>query len=310
MTMSTLPLMVFMSVLFPVKLWFAPSQPIQIDVRGAGGAVHLVVTDFAGKTIDPARPPSITMDKSVDIASFYPSLPATPGTYILYAVPDGKTLAQFVGTPLLIEVRQDPRHQGPPGPLVTHVQPLRYAVLKTELGEMTLAFYFDVAPNTSETFLDLAQGGYFDGLNFHRIVPGFVIQGGDPRGDGTGGPGFSMMPEFNDREHREGVLSMAREGDPAERDGSMPGLAAASSAGSQFFICLDYSNTKALDKRYTAFGKVVQGMDVANAIGKLPVGGPSNDTPKNPPVIQSMTVHAVTAANNPYAQLLAPTTQP
>jgi peptidyl-prolyl cis-trans isomerase B (cyclophilin B) len=305
----------FMSVLFPIKLWYAPSQPIEFSVKGAGSDVNLVLTDFNGKAIDPSAPATISGDKTIDLKSLFPLLNNTPGTYVLWAVPPGKATSEFVGTPLVIEVRQDTRHEAPPGPLVVHVHPLRYAVLKTELGDMTLAFYFDVAPNTAESFLRLSQGGYYDGLVFHRIVPNFVLQAGDPRGDGTGGPGYSLPAEFNDREHREGVLSMAREGDPLEREGAMPRAEAANSAGSQFFICLNYERTKQLDKRYTVFGKVVQGMDTANALGKVPVGGPSGDTPEHPPVIQSIRVYAVTAAHNPYAQIITlqpsgPTTLP
>jgi peptidyl-prolyl cis-trans isomerase B (cyclophilin B) len=310
----TLPLVMFMAVLFPSKLWFAPSQAVNIDVHSPAGQVALELTDFDGKPVPTPAGASVEGNKTVDLKALYPDEIGKIGTYVLWAVPTGKPLAQFVGTPLVVEVRGAPAAAGV-APTVVYVEPLRYAVLSTELGKMTLVFYFDVAPVTSESFLTLAQGGYYDGLTFHRIFPGFVIQGGDPRGDGTGGPGYTVQAEFNDHQHLEGVLSMAREGDPNEAQGAMPGPEFANSAGSQFFICLDYTHTQQLDKRYTAFGKVVDGMDTVRAIAKLPVGGPSGDTPVKAAVKQSVKVVAVTSANNPYAQMMgitgaAPATQP
>jgi peptidyl-prolyl cis-trans isomerase B (cyclophilin B) len=178
---------------------------------------------------------------------------------------------------------------------------------------MMLVFFFDAAPHTCENFLSLAQGGFYDGLTFHRIAPDFLIQAGDPRGDGTGGPGYALPAEFNNRDHTRGVLSMARQSDPREVDGSMPRSEYANSAGSVFFICLDEKKTRRLDNRYTAFGQVVEGMDVVDAIAKLPVGGATGDVPVNPPAIKSITVLPVTPTDNPYAAMMnfpVPTTLP
>src|SRR3989442_8101703 len=105
--------------------------------------------------------------------------------------------------------------------MVVRVEPLRYAVMQTAHGPVTMAFYYDIAPNTVSNFLTLSEQGFYDGLTFHRIAPGFVIQGGDPRGDGTGGPGYMIDAEFSDpkdsgRSHDAGALSMARSGDPGE----------------------------------------------------------------------------------------------
>ena len=139
------------------------------------------------------------------------------------------------------------------------------------------------------------------------------MQGGDPLGDGRGGPGYHIQEEFNARPHEAGVLSMAREGDPAEVDGSMPGPEYANSAGTQFFICLDYANTKHLDNRYTAFGKVADGMSVANELAKTPLADPTAGTPVKAPKILDVEVKAVTADHDPYAAMLKltpPTTQP
>jgi peptidyl-prolyl cis-trans isomerase B (cyclophilin B) len=139
------------------------------------------------------------------------------------------------------------------------------AVLKTSDGEMVVEFWPDVAPKTVENFKKLARQGFYDGTAFHRIMRGFMIQGGDPNTKdpskessyGTGGPGYQIPAEFNDRPHIRGVLSMARSADP-------------NSAGSQFFICLGIASS--LDHQYTAFGKVIKGLDVLDKIGATPVG--------------------------------------
>lgn len=138
------------------------------------------------------------------------------------------------------------------------------AVLKTSAGEMVAEFWPEVAPKTVENFKKLAREGFFDGTAFHRIIKGFMIQGGDPNTKdpskeasyGIGGPGYSIPAEFNDRPHVRGVLSMARSADP-------------NSAGSQFFICL--GTRSSLDHQYTTFGKVIKGLDVLDKIGDTPV---------------------------------------
>jgi peptidyl-prolyl cis-trans isomerase B (cyclophilin B) len=138
------------------------------------------------------------------------------------------------------------------------------AILKTTAGELTLEFWPDVAPKTVENFKALARKGFYDGTAFHRIVKGFMIQGGDPLSKnpneeaswGTGGPGHKIKAEFNNRLHQRGVISMARSSDP-------------DSAGSQFFICL--ADASFLDGKYTAFGKLVGGDDVLGKIGDTPV---------------------------------------
>src|SRR5881398_1422359 len=138
------------------------------------------------------------------------------------------------------------------------------AVIKTSEGEMIAEFWPDVAPNTVENFKKLAHSGFYDGTAFHRIVKGFMIQGGDPLTKdpakesryGTGDPGYKIKAEFNDRSHERGVLSMARSNDP-------------DSAGSQFFICL--ANVSRLDHQYTTFGKIIKGDDVLGKIGDTEV---------------------------------------
>jgi peptidyl-prolyl cis-trans isomerase B (cyclophilin B) len=223
-------------------------------------------------------------------------------------------ITKFVGTPLVVDVRDDPRREAQPGPMVTHISPLCYGVISTDQGEMTCLFYYDVAPNTVDNFIRLSTHQFYDGLTFSRIVPGMLIQTGDPRGDGTGGPGYHIEAEFNSRQHIEGVLSMSRQKDPIEDAGAMPRTEAANSAGSQFFICLDYNTTKQLDRRYTAFGRVVDGMDVLQGIGASPVKG---EVPLKPTVIDKIDIKPVTREHNPYGEMMSyakplvvPTTEP
>ncbi len=136
------------------------------------------------------------------------------------------------------------------------------AVIETKFGNMELQFFPDVAPNHVKNFIDLTKKGFYDGTLFHRVIPGFMIQGGDPNTKnpdrskhGMGGPGYTLKAEFNDKPHKKGTLSMARASDP-------------NSAGSQFFICV--APASFLDKQYTVFGEVVSGMDVADKIVSQP----------------------------------------
>lgn len=146
-------------------------------------------------------------------------------------------------------------------------------------GEVTIELYPDIAPNTVNNFISLIEDGFYDGLIFHRVIPGFMIQGGDPDGNGTGGPGYGIKGEFanngfaNDLAHEKGVLSMARSQSP-------------DSAGSQFFIMTDEATH--LDGDYAAFGKVVDGIEIVDEIVQVDKG--AQDKPKEDQVIQSMTV--------------------
>ena len=132
------------------------------------------------------------------------------------------------------------------------------AVIETKLGNIELRFFPDVAPNHVKNFIDLAKKGFYDGTTFHRVIPGFMIQGGDPNTKnsdrskhGVGGPGYTVKAEFNKNLHKRGTLSMARSQDP-------------DSAGSQFFICV--ADAPSLDGKYSVFGEVASGMDVADKI--------------------------------------------
>jgi peptidylprolyl isomerase/peptidyl-prolyl cis-trans isomerase B (cyclophilin B) len=118
-------------------------------------------------------------------------------------------------------------------------------------GEIRIELYPEDAPKHVESFVTLSKKGFYNGLTFHRVEPGFVAQGGDPKGNGTGGPGYTLKAEFNQRKHVRGTLAMARSQDP-------------DSAGSQFYIC--FAPAPFLDGKYTVFGQVVQGMEVVDKI--------------------------------------------
>src|SRR5882724_9746395 len=149
------------------------------------------------------------------------------------------------------------------------------AIISTTEGDIVIEFWPDVAPGHVENFKKLAQKGFYDGTAFHRVIKGFMIQGGDPltkdagkeHAWGTGGPGYQIKAEFNDHPHVRGVISMARSQDP-------------DSAGSQFFICL--APVHRLDHQYTTFGKLIKGQDVLEKIGDIPVTRNSMGEPSKP----------------------------
>ena len=131
---------------------------------------------------------------------------------------------------------------------------MKTAEIITEKGTMKVEFYEKDAPNTVKNFIDLAEKGYYDGLNFHRVIPNFVIQGGCPSGTGAGGPGYTIDCELQgeNQYHDRGVLSMAHAG--------------RNTGGSQFFICHGRQNTQHLDRQHTCFGKVIEGLEVIDEI--------------------------------------------
>ena len=138
----------------------------------------------------------------------------------------------------------------PGGAQETRMHPIA-VVEMAKGGEIRIELYPEDAPKTVESFITLAKKGFYDGLTFHRVVPGFVAQGGDPMGDGKGGPGYTLKAEFNQRKHVRGTVAMARSQHP-------------DSAGSQFYIC--FAPAPHLDGSYTVFGQVVMGMEVVDQI--------------------------------------------
>ncbi len=167
------------------------------------------------------------------------------------------------------------------------------AILETDEGTIVLTFYPDVAPNHVENFKSLAREGFYDGTKFHRVIPGFMIQGGCPNTKdrpiskwGQGNPGYTVEAEFNDKPHVRGSLSMARGND-------------INSAGSQFFICHD--RAPHLDGKYTNFGEVLEGMDVVDKIATAPVVPETKgktDRPVDPVTLQRVTIVSMSEYQN------------
>jgi peptidyl-prolyl cis-trans isomerase B (cyclophilin B) len=155
-------------------------------------------------------------------------------------------------------------------PVSTSERPI--VILETDSGRVVTEFYPHVAPITCDSILSLVNQGFYNGLTFHRIVPGFVIQGGDPQGNGTGNAGFQIPAEFSDQPHLEGALSMARS--PANIN----------SSSCQFFICL--APTPHLDEQYNLFGQVIEGMDVVHKLERIPTG--ASNRPSEPVYIRRM----------------------
>ena len=316
--------LVLFSVLVPGRMWVGPGKPLAVRID-APGQVRLILTEFSGREIDPTgvggeltQPRLIVAGGTeVDLRQHFPML-AMAGTYVLWAMPPDKNIDQFIGTPVVISVRPDKRIGAGDSIAVIKMEPLRYAILTAEPGPMTIAFYYDSAPHTVETIQEFIDQGFYDGLTFHRIVKDYIIQGGDPRGDGRGGPGFNIDAEFSDRPHEKGTVSMSRVEDPLDRQRGGPRPDYANSAGSQFFICC--GREPALDRRYTVFAKVVEGFDVVKTLDATPVADRETGRPVNPPVIRKIELKTVTARDNPYKAIMKlpeetkvpalPTTQP
>lgn len=161
------------------------------------------------------------------------------------------------------------------------VSPEEVAVLTTKFGKITIKFFPQDAPNHVENFKKLAKAGFYNGTTFHRVIPGFMIQGGDPNtkdddrsNDGMGGPGYTILAEFNSRSHQRGIVSMARSQDP-------------NSAGSQFFICV--APATFLDRQYTVFGEVIDGMDAVDKIVSVQRDRLDNPIEKIPMTVSILT---------------------
>ncbi|MGP1310155.1 MAG: peptidylprolyl isomerase [Phycisphaerales bacterium] len=298
-----------MAQLTPDRLYYGINRaiPMSVDVpAGDGGEVQIRLFQFgAEQAVETADAEA----GRVDLAGLFPVLWTTSSPTLLYAqlfVGD-----EAVGAPVVLQPLVSPPYatsvnaadatvnwQEQPGPVYSGLRAYvdKYVVLETSEGDITLAMRPDEAPNTAFNFLHLAEGGYYTDVIFHRIVPmtsrghPFVVQAGDPTGQGAGGPGYMIDLEQSDLPHTFGVLSMARSGDP-------------NSNGSQFFIALSREGTSYLDKRYTGFGEAIDGADAIMALEQSPVQG---QRPVNPPKI----VRAYTKPADPITQRPEPVTRP
>lgn len=240
------------------------------DLFDDQGKPLFLLYNFNGKLIAPQnveKPDSLS--GVIDIAKYYPEI-TKGGAYILSWRTAPPLVVQGLFSPgkgprdleKLPPAQQAQMRSYFTTPTVIYVRPLEYAVISTDKGDVQVSFYYDVAPHTVDNFITLSRGKFYDDSSFHRIIKGFMIQGGDSHGNsgtlaGTGGPGYQITQEFSDRPHVKGVLSMARSSDP-------------NSAGSQFFIVHDQA--RHLDGAYTAFGHVTAGLDIVDKIALTPSG--------------------------------------
>jgi dolichyl-diphosphooligosaccharide--protein glycosyltransferase len=258
-----------------------PFQPASYISFGAGGTIQNVRNVTQGWT-----------DGFTGIYTESIKYPADGGDdqplHLVYASPSFENKENILFGIFIYKVNHDyvPNPEGDPYAVPEPAQSTadmtpsnEIAIINTTQGPIEIEFFPNAAPNHVENFIKLADEGFYNGTLFHRIVPGFVIQGGDPntKGDdsdrntwGQGGPGYTLDEEFNDIPHERGIVSMARSADP-------------NSAGSQFFIVLEENDsTRALDGRYTVFGRVISGMDVVDKIASLQTIGGNGPTSQQP----------------------------
>jgi peptidyl-prolyl cis-trans isomerase B (cyclophilin B) len=276
----------------PDRLYYGVNRPVPMAVsipEGVTGEAEIHLLKPVSAELIEKAPAS---KGPVDLAALFPKLWAaeqTPALAYAQLVVGGKKIGpavvlQPMTSPPLAWIpdqrnRRDVRwvdNQKVYSGLRAYVE--HDVVMKTTLGEIRFALRPDQAPNTSFNFRHLVEGGFYTDIDFHRIIGtspqgfGFVIQAGDPLGQGVGGPGYAINLEPSKLSHDFGVLSMAREGDP-------------NTNGSQFFICLSREGTAGLDNLYTAFGYAISGADVIQKIAAIPVKA-DGSTPKNPPKIE------------------------
>ena len=166
-----------------------------------------------------------------------------------------------------------PKQYSAPPPMKIDPNKTYIATIDTTAGTMVAELWPKIAPQTVNSFVFLAKEGFYEGVIFHRVIPGFMIQGGDPTGTGMGGPGYQVKAEFNETKHERGILSMARSSNP-------------DSAGSQFFVM--HAKYPSLDGQYTVFGKLTQGVEVVDKIVNAPRN--AEDRPNNPTKIKKITI--------------------
>jgi peptidyl-prolyl cis-trans isomerase B (cyclophilin B) len=292
--------------LAPERTYFGTNRPLPIVVTSPGTENPLSI-----KLIDSADAVLETKEAvepgKVDLAALFPSLWESEGNRgVLYAqLFDGDAA---VGPAVVIQPLVSPSYaartsqrtgkpEWTPSPRIfsgyrAYVE--QDVLMSTTEGDILFRMRPDEAPNTVWNFMSLGEGGFYTDIAFHRIIAEFVIQAGDPRGEGSGGPGYYLDLEDSKLPHDFGVLSMARSADP-------------NSNGSQVFVCLSRERTKGLDSRYTGFGQAISGADVITKIADTPLqAAPNNESPVNPPLIQSVTL--IDAA--PRGTGAAPVTMP
>jgi len=279
-----------MAQIQPERLYYGVDRQIPVTVdTPEGSSGELEIRLYRSGADEPTERASVASGR-VDLASLFPSIWDADDPTVLYAqlAAGGDNVgAPVVLQPMVSPTYFQPNPRNPRGAPVGRPMGDTYTgirayvdhnvVLETSAGEITFRLRPDHAPNTSWNFRHLAEGGFYTDVIFHRIIgpregrPGFVVQGGDPTGTGTGGPGYFIDLEPSKLPHDFGVLSMARSGDP-------------NSNGSQIFVCLSREGTHFLDDNYTAFAEAIDGAEAIRSLGATETG--AQDRPLDPPVIE------------------------
>ncbi len=267
--MKTLALV--MVLLNPVRLYFQPDHPVTLSIEKQPPTKLALLSPDNALQAEAVVPADST---TLDLGALLPKIWDGQTHYVQGLDAEGKS----IGAPIAVvplwppdpSLREHLKQERKGKPMGLRVFVEQHAVMHTSEGLLTARFYHADAPNSAKNFCDLVAGGLYTDLPFHRVLPGFVIQGGDPTGTGMGGPGHMIDLERNPKKHTPGVLSMARSGNP-------------DSGGSQFFICL--GAPAHLDNNYAAFGEVITGMDVVKKIGATPLADPQAGKPVKAPML-------------------------
>lgn len=281
-------LVLAMVLLNPVRLYFQPDHtiPVQLDTQAIAQmmghdddkpvpALKLVLMNergfvYAASVLEPdTRVVDLNALFGVDAMKGKSANLWSGQAYYVQLVAGERP----IGSALVVVPLIPPNQQNKVPVNALRVYPEKLVKLKTSLGSMAFRLDPAAAPSTTLLFSHLVESGFYTNVLFHRVIPGFVIQGGDPTGTGMGGPGFFMDLERSSKPHTKGTISMARQGHDVN------------TAGSQFFICLSRTGCAPLDGQYTAFGDLVWGLDVVDKIVALPTEAGGANRPKQPPVI-------------------------
>lgn len=289
--------------LTPERLYYGVNRSIPMAVERPAGVEGEIEIDLLEPVTARVTETASVEEGRVDLATLFPVLWTRSNPTLLYAqlvIGGEKVGPAVVLQPLLNPPKAAAAGQrvqfNATGPNINsglRAYTDRHVVFSTTDGDMEFALRPDEAPNTCWNLIELVEGGFYTDIIVHRIMPGFVIQFGDPTGAGSGGPGYRFDLEQSTVPHDFGVLSMARTSDP-------------DSNGSQVFVCLDKGATTQLNGSYTAFGHAVSGVDVIQALASTKLSDPRAGKPETPPVVR--TAHTVPAP--PYGEGPEPVTRP
>lgn len=280
-------------LLNPVRLYFQPDQPIMLavdtqaiarlveDGSAAGPLTLQLIRDKGdGDQTIVATAKLEAAAKEIDLMQVFDGKNGQRGnlwdgqTYYIQLVAGDKP----IGSPLVVVPLFPPGQKNKVPANALRIYPEKLVEFQTTLGSMAIRLDAAAAPNTTLQFSELVQGGFYTNVIFHRVIADFVIQGGDPTGSGTGGPGYYTDLESSNKPHDRGTVSMARQGHDVN------------TSGSQFFICLSRRGCAPLDRQYTAFGDLVWGLDVVDKIVALPTLPGGANRPVTPPAILRATL--------------------